>query len=194
MFCPKCGANVPENQAFCAGCGNKMAPAAAPTGAPAAKPAKKISRDAMLVFRIGVVILAVLSIILIFSKGIGIHYDEGETTVICEWDYFFENCDSSKALPITFQVISVVLVVAAAVAVFLPMFLPQLNKIKLYNLIPGAVAAINLLLYIILVIVALAIFEGGSYAGAHPASASWFYILDMIALGALSYKMFKDNK
>lgn len=193
MFCPKCGANVPENQAFCAGCGNKMAPAA-PAAAPAAKPAKKISRDAMLVYRIAVVILAVLSIILIFSKGIGIHFEGGETTTICEWDYYFDNCDSSKALPITFQVISVVLVSLSAIAMFLPMFLPQLKRIKLYNLIPAAVAALNLILYIILIIVALAIFEGGSYAGAHPASASWFYILDLVALGALSYKMFKDGK
>ena len=193
MFCPKCGANVPENQAFCSGCGNKMN-VSAPAEAPAAAPIKKISTDAMLVYRIGVVILAVLSIILIFSKGIGIHASTGNENTICEWDYYFRNFTDSAALPYTLQTISVVLVSLAAVSVFLPIFLPQLKKIKFYNLIPGAVAAFNLILYIVLLIVALVVYKESTHYGVHPASASWFYIIDMIALGALSFKMFKDGK
>jgi len=204
MFCPNCGANVPENQAFCASCGAKMAPAApqqTPAAkAPAAKPA--ITKDAMLVFRIAVVALALLSIILIFSKGMGIHFDDSDAGMnfIVEWDTFFKNCcDSSKALPITFQVISVILIVGAAASVFVPVFVPQLSKIKFYNLIPAAIAAFNLLLFVIMLIVALALFDPDLLSlfgdcGAHPASASWFYIADMIALILVSFKMYKGTK
>lgn len=194
MFCPNCGGNVPENQAFCATCGARMAPAAPQhQQTPAASAKAALSKDAKLVFRIAIVALALLSIFLIFSKGIGVH-DDGESNVICEWDYYFKMCDSSKGLPITFQVISVVFIVAAAAAIVLPIFMPQLSRIKYYDLIPGAVAILNLLLYVIMLIVALVIFEGYGDAGAHPASASWFYIIDMIAIIILSFKMNKAAK
>lgn len=202
MFCPKCGANVPENQAFCAGCGTRMTPAAPQQNKPAAAKVAlnkdAISKDAMIVFRIAIVALALLSIILIFSKGMGIHYDGGDFARICEWDYFFDDvCDESAALAITFQILSVVFIVGAAAAIVLPIFMPQLSRIKYYNLIPGVVAILNLLLYAILLIVALVTF-GEAYdtdmMGAHPASASWFYIADMIALIVLSFKMNKASK
>ncbi len=203
MFCPNCGGNVPENQAFCATCGARMAPAAPQyQQTPAASAKAALSKDAKLVFRIAIVALALLSIILIFSKGMGIHFDDSDAglNMIVEWDTFFKQCcDSSKALPVTLQVISVILIIGAAAAIVLPIFMPQLSRIKYYDLIPGAVAIFNLLLFVILLIVGLALFDSDAMryfgdCGPHPASASWFYIIDMIAIIVLSFKMNKSAK
>ena len=206
MFCPNCGANVPDNQAFCSTCGASMTPAAAPKQqAPRQQVAAAknllskdaLAKDSLLIFRIAIIALAVLSIILIFSKGIAAPInDDGDANMIMEWDYFFKDiCDESASLPIVFQVLSVVFVVGAAATVVVSYFMPQLSKISIYNLIPVIVAAVNLLLYIILLIVAMVTFGDVSEdIGAHPASASWFYIADMIALIVVSVKMNKAKK
>lgn len=211
MFCPNCGANVPDNQAFCTTCGASMTPAAAPRQQAPRQQAPRqqavsvknllskdaLAKDSLLIFRIAIIALAVLSIILIFSKGMAIHHkSDSSSFIIYEWDTFFKTCDGSVAFPITFQILSVVFVVGAAASVVVSYFMPQLSKINVYNLIPVIVAAVNLLLYIIMLIVAMVSFEDiiGSSGGAHPASASWFYIADMIAIIVASVKMNKASK
>jgi len=199
MFCPKCGANVPDNQAFCVACGTQLTAQKKSFSLDTVKAACK--NDKKFIFRAVIVALALLSIIFIFSKGMGIHFDESnDMSFLVEWDSFFDDCcDSSKGLPITFQTISVVLIVGAAVAIALPIFMPQLNNIKGYNLIPLAVAVLNLLLFVIMLIIGLAMFDGDAMmyfgeCGSHPATASWFYIADLVAIIVASVKMNKAGK
>ncbi len=193
MFCPKCGANVPDNQAFCVACGTQLAAQKKSFSLDTVKAACK--NDKKFIFRAVIVALALLSIIFMFSKGMSVHPDESDYNMVWEWDAYFEDmCDGSKALPITFQILSVVFVVAAAAAIALPIFMPQLNNIKGYNLIPLAVAVLNLLLFVIMLIIGLAMFENGEYANVFPAVASWFYIADLIAIIVASVKMNKAGK
>ena len=55
-------------------------------------------------------------------------------------------------------------------------------------------AAVNLLLYAVMLIVGLASFESAAFAmifgkcAAHPATASWFYIATLIAIIVLNLK------
>ena len=196
MFCPKCGANVPDNQAFCVACGNRMAPAATEKKAINLDTVKTVCKnDKKFIFRVVIVALALLSILLIFSKGISVHVDDTDYNTVCEWDYYFKAmCDMGKGLPITMQILSIVFIVGAAAAIALPIFMPQLDKIKGYNLIPLGVAAINLLLFAIMLIVGIASFEGGKSISAFPAVASWLYIADLVAIIVASAKMNKAGK
>lgn len=197
MFCPNCGANVPENQAFCASCGAQMAAAPQTQKNPTTQTVKlSVTKDAMFGMRVAIVALALLSIFLIFFKGIGIHSgDDSSSYVICEWNDFFKNyTDSSAALPITLQIISIVFIVAAAAAAILPVFMPELSKIKYFSLVPAVAAVINIILYAIMIIVAMAIFEGFGDVGAHPAMSSWLYLADLAAVIFVSCKMTKASK
>lgn len=196
MFCPNCGANVPENQAFCASCGAQMAPAA-PKNATAHAGAKlSVNKDAMFGMRVAATVLALLSIFLIFFKGISIHYkDDSSSYILYEWNDYFENCtDSSAALPITLQIISIVFIVAAIAAVVLPVFMPELSKIKYLSLAPAVAAVVNIILYAIMLIVGAAVFEGYSEIGVHPAMSSWLYLADLAAIVYISCKMYKSAK
>jgi hypothetical protein len=193
MFCPKCGANVPDNQAFCVACGTQLAAQKKSFSLDTVKAACK--NDKKFIFRALIVALALLSIILIFSKGISVHIDDSDFNTVWEWDSYFKTCcDMSKGLPLTMQILSIVFVVGAAVAIALPIFMPQLNKIKGFDLIPIAVAALNILLFAIMLIVGIASFEGGKSASAFPAVASWLYIADLIAIIVASVKMNKAGK
>lgn len=204
MFCPNCGANVPENQAFCASCGAQMTPAANPYYQQQAAPAHaklNITKDAMFGMRVTVVILALLSIFLIFFKGMGATYDgyfleeDLSVNMTMEWNDWFEYaCDGSPALPIVLQIISIVFILVAAVSVVLPIVMPQLSLNKFYNLIPAAVAAFCLLLFVIMLILAIAMAEMGEGVSVHPAFASWFYMASLGGIAFTSYKMFKGTK
>lgn len=220
MFCPNCGANVPENQAFCAQCGAQTAPAAPHYRQPAPAPAKlSITKDAMFGMRVVIVALAILSIFLLFSKGISCHIeqegptdDELKVNTLFEWDDWFkyfcmdeDNLEdgepASAAVAIVFQTLSVVLIVAVVAATVIPVVAPQLASNKFYNLIPAALAAFCLLLFVIMLILALALCgemmdmldEGGMKPSVTPAFASWFYMACLGGIGLTSYKMFKGT-
>ncbi len=222
MFCPNCGANVPENQPFCAQCGAQTAPAAAPRyQQPASAPVKlSITKDAMFGMRVVIVALAILSIFFLFSKGISCHIeqegpidDEIKVNTLFEWDDWFkyycmdednleEDEPASAAVAIVFQTLSVVLIVAVVAATVIPVVAPQLASNKFYNLIPAAIAAFCLLLFVIMLILALALCgemmdmldEVGMNPSVTPAYASWFYMACLGGIGFTSYKMFKGTK
>lgn len=223
MFCPNCGANVPENQAFCASCGAQMTPAANPYYQQQAAPAHaklNITKDAMFGMRVTVVILALLSIFFLFSKGISAHIeyedivddDDIKINTLVEWDDWFkyfcmdeDNIEdgepASAAVAIVFQTLSVVLIVVAVAATVLPMVMPQLTSNKYYNLIPAAVAAFCLLLFVIMLILALSlcgemkkVMEESGNISVTPAFASWFYMASLGGIAFTSYKMFKGTK
>lgn len=116
MFCPKCGKELPENAAFCGGCGNKIGgtvnsqPEAAPVqnpapvyAAPAAAapapsaPAKKIGAAIMIVV---LLIASILPIIFWFCDNVGVDIDiMGQSlSETASWNEVYEGDDDDMMI------------------------------------------------------------------------------------------------
>ena len=72
MFCPKCGANLPDGARFCAACGNHIsaAPATSVPGGNAAHFASRHNRRTPLVVAAAVVAVAVVGVVVAFATGL----------------------------------------------------------------------------------------------------------------------------